>query len=143
VAKVPVPPQLSLDGPWSERVRRMFEKYDLDPGDLRHWHGLLFLLAGTRKGAKLKWDAWELCKLRALVEMMQHVDPKKKDTKCCEDISKNDGTFRLHKGDSNKGYFEGVKPGTLRRKLQEARKPKMRQAYENFWDILGRSNAES
>jgi hypothetical protein len=142
-----VPAGLKLNGPFWEIVREAFKRYGLNPNDLVDWRALLWCLAcGPEKptgGRPLKWNAWQLSKLRAIVDLMHHVDPKKSDTQCCSDLSKNKGKFRLTKGGSNNGYYEGVDPGTLRRRLQDARKPAHAQAYEHFWDTLRRSNQES
>jgi hypothetical protein len=147
LAPIPVPVGLKLNEPFWEIVREAFKRYGLNPNDLADWRALLWCLAcGPEKragGRPLKWDGWELSKLRAIVDLMHHVDPKNSDTQCCSDLSKNKGKFRLTKGGSNKGYYEGVDPGTLRRKLQDARKPAHAQAYEHFWDTLRRSNKES
>jgi hypothetical protein len=133
--KIPVPPSLNLDA----HVRRVFKRFNLDPDDLQDWHTLLLNIAGGRPGAPLKWNAWELCKLRMMVDLLHHLRPNKSDAKCCQELSRNKGHFRFRKGGSTKGYYEGINPGTLRRRLQDARKPAMRVAYENFCEVMRRT----
>jgi len=77
--KPPVPPSLSLEGRQAAHVRRLFEKFDLDPTDLSQWRKLLFELAGKRPGRWGRWPSPTLCMLRHTVEVLKVLNPGKGD----------------------------------------------------------------
>jgi hypothetical protein len=140
--KISVPSDLRLV---YRHVRRLFEKHDLDPDNLRDWHQLLHILA-PHSGPPAKWFSVTLCMLRATVEALQALNPGKSDLWCCEQISKNKNNVGPSYYDADTPYdrvfpFKGINPKTLRRKLAEARKPELQATYD-AWCEGGRRDAE-
>jgi hypothetical protein len=133
--KIPVPPSVSLEGRRTAHVRRLFERFGLDPTDLSHWHKLLFELAGKPPGRVGMWPSPTLCMLRHTVEVLRELNPGKSDDWCCQQISKNKNNVGPSFFDADAPHnrvfpFKGLDPKTLRRKLADARKPAMRPSYE-------------
>jgi hypothetical protein len=131
--KLPVPSSFSFDRRLHAHVRRLFERYDLDPDDLHDWRKLLFKLAGDPPGRWGRWHSGTLCMLRHHVEVLGELIPGKTDEWYCEQISQNKGKYAL-----SEPHFKGIKPGTLRRKLADARKPAMRAIYETYCEGIRR-----
>jgi hypothetical protein len=139
--KIPVPSDLKLV---YKHVRRLFEKHDLDPDNLKDWHQLLHILAPI-PGPPSKWNSVTLCMLRATVEVVRNLHPGKSDDWCCQQISQNKnfiGPSFFNTDTHDRVFpFKGIKPKTLRRKLAEARKPELQAIYD-AWCEGGRHHAE-
>lgn len=87
-----VPAELDFNGPRCAHVRQFFKKFDLDPNNLRHWHLLIWDLAGKPRGRPSKWKKLEgLYVLRLQVDLMKHADPTKDDAQCCIELTKKKG----------------------------------------------------
>jgi hypothetical protein len=130
--KIPVPSDLRLV---YRHVRRLFEKHDLDPDNLRDWYTLLHILA-PHSGPPAKWFSVTLCMLRQHVEALRELTPGQTDLWYCQQISENKGKYAL-----SEPHFKGINPKTLRRKLAEARKPELQATYD-AWCEGGRHHAE-
>jgi len=126
---IPVPAELDFKGPRCAHVRQFFKKFDLDPDNLRHWHLLIWDLAGKPGGRRPTWKLEELYLLRRRVDLMKCADPTKTDAQCCSDLTK--------RRDKNKKIpYRNLKPETLQRRLREARKPEHALGYKGFVDML-------
>jgi hypothetical protein len=128
-----VPAELDFNGPRCAHVRQFFKKFDLDPNNLRHWHLLIWDLAGKPRGRPSKWKKLEeLYVLRLQVDLMKHADPAKDDAQCCIELTKK-------KGKNKKVPYPNLKPKTLERRLRDARKPEHALPYKGFVDMLRRA----
>jgi hypothetical protein len=130
-----VPAELDFNGPRCAHVRQFFKKFDLDPNNLRHWHLLIWDLAGKRRGRTSKWKREELYLLRLRVDLMKQADPTKEDVQCCIDLTKK-------KGKNKKIPYPNLKPETLERRLRDARKPEHALGYKGYVDMLRRVQRE-
>jgi hypothetical protein len=126
---ISVPAELDFDGPRCAHVRQFFKKFDLDPNNLRHWHLLIWDLAGKPGGRRRKWKQEELYLLRLRVDLIKHADPTKEDAQCCIELTKK-------KGKNKKIPYPNLKPATLQRRLREARKPEHALRYKGYVDLL-------
>jgi hypothetical protein len=110
---------LRFDGKRCFHVRQLFKRHNLDPHNLRHWHVLIWILAGSPKRRSLEWEPRKLLWLRFAVDSVKRADPKKTDTEICKELSKS-------------RQWGGIRAGTLRRKLQDARNPAYESGYQRF-----------
>jgi hypothetical protein len=90
---------------YSESVRKLFKKHDLDPNNLRHWHILIWEVAEyfekRAPGRRWKWGSSKLFELRWQVESMQKTKSQKTDEECCKALARR--------------RYEGLKFRTLTR----------------------------
>jgi hypothetical protein len=121
VAPIEVPERsLRFDGSRCSHVRQLFKRHGLDHHNLRHWHVLIWELAGDPKRRPRDWDELKLYRLRFAVDSAQRSDPRKDDTAVCKELSKAWGTSWQ----------------VLRRRLQDARKPAHASAYQYFCEQI-------
>jgi len=129
-----VPAGIAFDGLKCESVRKLFKQHNLNPNNLRHWHVLIWEVAGyfekRAPGNRRKWHSVELFVLRRQVELMREKEPQKTDVECCEALAKR------HYKDKD------LKLGTLRRKLADARKPALEAEYKSFLNMMDRAVRE-
>ena len=122
-----IPEGLDFDGPRCAHVRQFFKKFNLDANNLRHWHLLIWDLAGKPRGRPSKWkNNQELYLLRLRVDLMKHADPTKEDAQCCIELTRK-------KGKNNKIPYPNLKPETLERRLRDARRLEHPSAIRAMW----------
>jgi hypothetical protein len=130
---IPVPADLDFEGPRCAHVRQFFKKSNLDPNNLRHWHLLIWHLAGKPRGRPPKWKKLEdLYVLRLRVDLMKDANPTKDDAQCCVELTKK-------RGKNKKVPYPDLKPETLERRLRDARKPEHEVGYKGFVDTVRRA----
>src|ERR1700716_2224318 len=129
---VEVPAEVAFDGLKCESVRKLFKQHNLNPNNLRHWHVLIWEVAGyfekRAPGNRRKWHSVELFVLRRQVELMQEKEPQKTDEECCKALAKR----------HYKGLKKDLKSRTLRRRLADARKPALEAEYKSFLSMVDR-----
>jgi len=110
---LPVPQDMRFEGKRCFHIVQLFKRHNLDSHNLRHWHVLIWILAGNPKRRPQKWDSRKLMGLRFVVDSVKRSDPQKDDTAICKKLGKK----------------WGIGWQTLRRKLQDARKE---PGYQHF-----------
>jgi hypothetical protein len=108
-------PDIDVNNP---SLHAAFETFGLDPSEPNNWRLLLALLAEcffvpkNQRGGE-KWTSEQLCQLLADIGAVKKANPDiKGDSKICDRVKEQFDRYA------------GIRAGTIRRKLQDARNPK-------------------
>jgi hypothetical protein len=124
----PLPAELRLDerdnAALTHFILDAFKAFDFDHRVLINWRVLLGLLASIHFGKRASggrprdWSEERLYQLRADFALIKNAHPGKPDTDLCKMLLKKD-----EQGKFGKRRYAGMTAGTIRRKLQDARRP--------------------
>jgi hypothetical protein len=109
---------------WAKPILDAFAAFQLDHNDLYDWRLLLFYFADAHFGKRTPggrprtWSDERLYQLLADFALIKDAHPGKPDTDLCKKLLKSD-----EHGKFGKRRYADMTPETMRRRLQDARKP--------------------
>ena len=116
--------QIDPEERWTQPLRAAFNAFGLDPRNPFHWRKLLIYFAEAHfgkpppGGRSRGWTDEKLSQLLMDFAQLKRANPGKNDSDICDALRKDkDGKFD--------GRYKNIDKKTIRRKLQDARNPKL------------------
>jgi hypothetical protein len=120
---------------WTRPVLAAFKEFGFDPRNPFHWRNLLIYFAEAhfgkpRPGGRARgWTDEKLGQLLEDFDQLKRANPGKNESAICDSLRRDqEGRFE--------GRYKNIDKGTIRRKLQDARNPKLNGALRLELDAL-------